>query len=106
MRSDTLLNVRSLQRVLLGNTVVAKPSELTSITAYELCKIMYQAGLPPGVVNMVFGRGATVGEAIVEHKYVPLISFTGGTKTGARIAERAAKLVKKLSLEVSHMKVL
>lgn len=81
--------------------MVAKPSEMSSITAFKLCELMHEAGIPPGVVNMVFGDGPKAGEALVDHKYVPLISFTGGTKTGIRIAERAARLVKKLSLEVS-----
>ena len=60
-----------------GNTVVCKPSEMTSVTAWMLCKIMKDIGLPPGVVNMVFGYGTTVGESIVTHPEVKIVSFTG-----------------------------
>ncbi|KAI1293774.1 2-aminomuconic semialdehyde dehydrogenase [Halotydeus destructor] len=83
-----------------GNTVVAKPSEMTSMTAYKLCHIFKEAGLPAGVVNIVFGRGRNTGPALIDHKLVDAISFTGGTVTGTGIAERAAKNVKKLSLEL------
>jgi len=83
-----------------GNTVVAKPSELTSLTASMLAKVMVDAGLPTGVCNMVFGRGASAGDALVGHPDVPLISFTGGTATAAAIGKRAAPLYKKLSLEL------
>jgi delta 1-pyrroline-5-carboxylate dehydrogenase len=65
-----------------------------------LCEILKEAGLPPGVVNMIFGEGAAVGEALVKHPDVPLISFTGGTATGARIAATGAPLFKKISLEL------
>ena len=83
-----------------GNTVVAKPSELTSMTAALLATVMVEAGLPPGVCNLVFGRGQTAGDALVGHRDVPLISFTGGTETAAAIGRRAAPLYKKMSLEL------
>ncbi|ORZ40973.1 aldehyde dehydrogenase family 8 member A1 [Catenaria anguillulae PL171] len=83
-----------------GNTCVCKPSEFTSHTAYLLCEVMQQANLPAGVVNMVFGNGPNAGAALVAHKDVPLISFTGGTVTGERIARVAAPMFKKLSLEL------
>lgn len=83
-----------------GNTVVCKPSEFTSTTAFLLARVMREVGLPAGVCNMVFGRGQTAGEALVDHPRVPLISFTGGTHTGARIAARVAPAFKKLSLEL------
>lgn len=83
-----------------GNTVVAKPSEITPLTAHRLAEICIEAGLPPGVLNIVHGTGADVGEAIVAHPDVPAISFTGGTHTGARIARTAAPMFKKLSLEL------
>ena len=83
-----------------GNTVVAKPSELTPWTAAMLAELTAEAGLPPGVLNVVHGLGASAGSAIVEHPDVPAISFTGGTATGATIARSAAPAFKKLSLEL------
>lgn len=83
-----------------GNTVVAKPSEITPYTAWRLGEICMQAGLPPGVLNIVHGTGPRVGEAIVTHPGIKAISFTGGTTTGARIAATAAPMFKKLSLEL------
>jgi aminomuconate-semialdehyde/2-hydroxymuconate-6-semialdehyde dehydrogenase len=83
-----------------GNTVVAKPSELTPMTAFLLSQICIDAGLPPGVLNIVYGYGPECGQAIVEHPDVKAISFTGGTSTGRRIAATAAPMFKKLSLEL------
>jgi aminomuconate-semialdehyde/2-hydroxymuconate-6-semialdehyde dehydrogenase len=83
-----------------GCTVVAKPSEITPMTAYLLSEICIKAGLPKGVLNIVHGYGHKVGNGIVNHKDVSLISFTGGTKTGAAIASIAAPMFKKLSLEL------
>jgi aminomuconate-semialdehyde/2-hydroxymuconate-6-semialdehyde dehydrogenase len=83
-----------------GCTVVAKPSEVTPMTAYLLSKLCIEAGLPPGVLNIVHGIGPKVGAAIVVHKDVKAISFTGGTKTGEEIALVAAPMFKKLSLEL------
>ena len=83
-----------------GNCVVAKPSEVTPMTAYLLGKICTEAGLPKGVLNIVHGLGATTGQAIVEHPNIKAISFTGGTATGAHIARVAAPMFKKLSLEL------
>ncbi len=83
-----------------GCTVVAKPSEVTPMTAYLLSKLCIEAGLPPGVLNIVHGTGPKVGSAIVAHKDVKAISFTGGTKTGEEIARVAAPMFKKLSLEL------
>lgn len=83
-----------------GCTVVAKPSEVTPMTAYLLSKICIEAGLPPGVLNIVHGLGPKVGSAIVGHPDVKAISFTGGTKTGEDIARTAAPMFKKLSLEL------
>ena len=78
-----LLTFKLAPAIAYGNTVVAKPSELTSVTAFKLCKIIQDSGLPQGVINMVFGTGKQVGEAIVTHEDVPLISFTGGTVTSS-----------------------
>jgi len=83
-----------------GCTVVAKPSEVTPMTAFLLSKLCIEAGLPPGVLNIVHGLGPKVGSAIVAHPEVKAISFTGGTKTGEEIARTAAPMFKKLSLEL------
>ena len=83
-----------------GNCVVAKPSEVTPMTAYLLGEICTEAGLPQGVLNIVHGLGTTTGQAIVEHPDIKAISFTGGTATGAHIARTAAPMFKKLSLEL------
>jgi aminomuconate-semialdehyde/2-hydroxymuconate-6-semialdehyde dehydrogenase len=83
-----------------GNTVVAKPSEITPMTAYMLSELCIEAGFPRGVFNIVHGLGGEAGNAIVEHPDVPLISFTGGTSTGEHIARTAAPMFKKLSLEL------
>jgi len=83
-----------------GNCVVAKPSEVTPMTAYLLGEICTKAGLPKGVLNIVHGLGTTTGQAIVEHPDIKAISFTGGTATGAHIAKVAVPMFKKLSLEL------
>jgi aminomuconate-semialdehyde/2-hydroxymuconate-6-semialdehyde dehydrogenase len=83
-----------------GNTAVAKPSELTPMTAHLLGEICRDAGLPQGVLNIVHGLGAKVGAALVAHPAVRTVSFTGGTRTGAEIARVAAPLFKKLTLEL------
>ncbi|AUC14434.1 2-hydroxymuconic semialdehyde dehydrogenase [Tenacibaculum sp. SZ-18] len=83
-----------------GNCVVAKPSEVTPMTAFLLGEICNEAGLPKGVLNIVHGLGSTTGQAIVSHPNIKAISFTGGTSTGARIARIAAPMFKKLSLEL------
>lgn len=83
-----------------GNTVVAKPSEITPYTASLLADIMDEVGIPKGVFNLVHGLGSSVGQAIVAHPGITAISFTGGTQTGAHIASVAAPMFKKLSLEL------
>ena len=83
-----------------GNTVVAKPSEVTPHSATLLGEIAAQIGFPAGVLNIVHGRGPEVGEAIVAHPEVKAISFTGSTAVGRRIAGIAAPMLKKLSLEL------
>jgi len=83
-----------------GNTVVAKPSEITPYTAYLLSKVCQEINFPAGVLNFVHGLGPKVGEAICAHPDVKAISFTGGTSTGKRIASVAAPMFKKLSLEL------
>jgi aminomuconate-semialdehyde/2-hydroxymuconate-6-semialdehyde dehydrogenase len=83
-----------------GNTAVAKPSELTPMTAFMLAEICRQAGLPPGVLNIVHGRGPSVGAAMARHPDITTLSFTGSTATGAEIAGQAAPLFKKVALEM------
>lgn len=83
-----------------GNCVVAKPSEITPLTAFMLSKIIVESDLPAGVLNIVNGLGPKVGQAIVEHPNIKAISFTGGTATGAQIARTAAPMFKKISLEL------
>lgn len=83
-----------------GNCVIAKPSELTPYTAFLFSKICIEANLPAGVLNVLHGYGNEVGEAIVSHPHIKAISFTGGTATGAKIAQIAAPKFKKLSLEL------
>lgn len=83
-----------------GCTVVAKPSEVTPMTAFMLSKLCIEAGLPAGVLNIVHGTGPNVGSAIVSHKDIKAVSFTGGTRTGEEIARTAAPMFKKMSLEL------
>ncbi|MFD0738088.1 aldehyde dehydrogenase [Lysobacter koreensis] len=83
-----------------GNTVVAKPSEVTPLTATMLGELAAQIGFPAGVLNVVHGLGPGVGEALVLHPQVKAVSFTGSTMVGRRIAELAAPRLKKLSLEL------
>ncbi len=83
-----------------GNCVVAKPSEFTPYTAFMLGEICTDAGLPPGVLNIVQGLGPSAGQAIISHPGIKAISFTGGTATGRHIATVAGPMFKKLSLEL------
>lgn len=95
-----LLTWKVAPAVAAGNTAVAKPSELTPMTAFMFSELAIEAGIPPGVLNIVHGRGASAGEAIVSHPTVGTISFTGGTATGSRIAALSAPMFKKLALEL------
>ncbi len=83
-----------------GNTVIAKPSEVTPLTAHYLTEICHKAGLPAGVLNMVYGDGPSTGAPLVAHESVKAISFTGSTRAGKQIASVAAPMFKKLSLEM------
>lgn len=83
-----------------GNCVIAKPSEVTPVTAFLLAQLCIKAGLPAGVLNILHGTGPSTGEAIVAHPAVKAISFTGSTRAGERIASIAAPVFKKLSLEL------
>ena len=83
-----------------GNVVIAKPSEITPMTAYLFSKLCILAGLPAGVLNILHGTGPNIGAPLVIHPKIKAISFTGGTSTGAQIAKSTAGLFKKLSLEL------
>lgn len=83
-----------------GNCVIAKPSEVTPMTAYMLSRLISKAGFPDGVINILHGRGAEIGAAMTDHPDIKAISFTGGTQTGRSIYQGAAKHLKKVSLEL------
>nr|WP_237421895.1 aldehyde dehydrogenase family protein [Gordonia sp. SID5947] len=83
-----------------GNTVVVKPSEVAPLDAVILAEIIDSVGLPAGVFNLISGRGPTVGEALVSHPDVDMISFTGSTRAGRRVGELAAQGVKRVALEL------
>ncbi|AWE06143.1 aldehyde dehydrogenase [Lysinibacillus sp. 2017] len=91
---------KAFPALVAGNTVIWKPSNETPFMAYELAKIFEEVGLPEGVVNIVFGSGPTVGTAMVEHPDIRVISFTGSTVTGSKVAELGGKHLKKVSLEM------
>ncbi|GII98259.1 aldehyde dehydrogenase (NAD+) [Sediminihabitans luteus] len=84
----------------VGCTVVAKPSEVAPLSAFVLAEVLDAVGLPAGVFNLVSGDGPTVGEAMVAHPGVDMVSFTGSTRAGRRIGEVAARTVKRVSLEL------
>ena len=83
-----------------GNTVVAKPSEVTPMSAYILSKICAEIDFPPGVLNIVHGLGSKIGDSLTGHEDTPIVSFTGGTQTGRHIARIASPMFKKISLEL------
>ncbi len=95
-----LLSWKVAPAIGMGNTVVCKPSELTPMTADLLMRVIDGVGLPAGVVNLVHGDGAGAGAPLVAHSDVDLVSFTGGTATGKKVAASAAPAFKKLSLEL------
>ena len=95
-----LLSWKIAPAIAVGNTAIAKPSELTPMTAYLLSEICREAGLPDGVLNIVHGTGPNVGAPITAHPKINTISFTGGTVTGRKVAEACAPLFKKVSLEL------
>lgn len=83
-----------------GCTVVVKPSEIAPLSAFVLAEVVEAAGLPPGVFNLVTGLGVPVGEALARHPEVDMVSFTGSTRAGSRVAELAAATVKRVALEL------
>ncbi len=95
-----LLTWKIAPALLMGNAIIAKPSEITPLTAHYLGQVLDEISFPKGVVNIVHGYGPEVGQAIVEHPDIKAISFTGGTETGRIVAKTAAPMFKKLSLEL------
>jgi aminomuconate-semialdehyde/2-hydroxymuconate-6-semialdehyde dehydrogenase len=95
-----LLSWKVAPALVMGNCVIAKPSELTPLTANLLAEVISKIGLPNGVFNLIHGFGNECGQALVEHPQIGLISFTGGTDTGKIVAKTAAPMFKKLSLEL------
>lgn len=92
--------VKVFPALLAGNTVVVKPSEVAPLSAFALAEIVDAVGLPPGVFNLVTGFGPVVGEALAGHPGVDMVSFTGSTRAGRRVAEVAAATAKKVALEM------
>src|SRR5437879_2687174 len=95
-----LLSWKIAPAIAVGNTAIAKPSELTPMTAFLLCQIAREADLPKGLLSIVHGTGPNVGAPITAHPKITTISFTGGTVTGKKVAEACAPLFKKVSLEL------
>lgn len=91
---------KMLPALVCGNTVVIKPGEDASISTYNLVECLIEAGLPPGVVNIVTGYGPGAGQPLVEHPDVPVLSFTGSTDTGRLVYELGARQIKRVSLEM------
>jgi len=95
-----IITWKAFPALICGNTIVLKPSEDTPLTAHHFGEIMKEAGLPDGVVNIVYGYGPQTGEALVRSRGIDLISFTGSTKVGRMIAEECGRNLKKCSLEM------
>ncbi|MGE7838906.1 aldehyde dehydrogenase family protein [Viridibacillus arvi] len=91
---------KSFPAIVAGNTFIWKPATETPMMAYEMTKIFEEVGLPDGVANVVFGSGSEVGTALIEHPDVKVISFTGSTATGSKVAELGGRHLKKVSLEM------
>jgi aldehyde dehydrogenase (NAD+) len=89
-----------LPALVCGNTVVFKPASYTPLVGLKFVELFEEAGLPPGVLNVVTGPGGTAGEALVQHPQVRVISFTGSTETGLALAEKCARMGKRVSLEM------
>ena len=95
-----ILSWKTAPALAMGNSVVAKPAEVTPLTALALAELAVEAGLPPGVFNVVTGRGSEAGEALVRHPKVSKISFTGSTEVGSGVMAAAAPNIKRVSLEL------
>jgi betaine-aldehyde dehydrogenase len=95
-----IMSWKTAPALAMGNSVVVKPAELTPLTALALAELAIEAGLPPGVLNVVTGKGSEAGEALVRHPAVGKISFTGSTEVGAGVMAAAAPDIKRVSLEL------
>lgn len=95
-----LASMRVASCIAWGNTCVLKPSEYTPLSMHRMVEIFHEAGLPPGVVNLVNGRGAVTGNALVSHAGIDMVGFTGGTATGRAIAATAGRNLKPVALEL------
>ena len=95
-----ILSWKTAPALAMGNSVVAKPAEVTPLTALALAELAVEAGLPPGVFNVVTGRGSEAGDALVRHRNVSKISFTGSTEVGSGVMAAAAPDIKRVSLEL------
>ncbi|MFD1416562.1 aldehyde dehydrogenase family protein [Oceanobacillus jeddahense] len=91
---------KSFPAIVAGNAVIWKPSSETPLMANELAKIFKEAGLPKGVLQVVYGSGATIGQAMIDHEAIRVISFTGSNETGRKVAMECGKQLKKVSLEM------
>jgi acyl-CoA reductase-like NAD-dependent aldehyde dehydrogenase len=91
---------KSFPAIVAGNAFLWKPATETPMMAHEMAKIFQEAGLPAGVANIVFGAGSEVGTAMIEHQDIKVISFTGSTETGRKVAEAGGRNLKKVSLEM------
>jgi len=96
----TLSSMRVASCIAWGNTCVLKPSEFTPLSVRRMVEIFYEAGLPPGVVNLINGRGSVTGNALISHPDIDMVGFTGGTTTGRAIAEIAGRQLKPVALEL------
>jgi aldehyde dehydrogenase (NAD+) len=97
---------KMMPALICGNTVVLKPAEDTPLSSYHLVEAMNEAGVPPGVVNLVSGDGPDAGAPLSSHKNVPVVSFTGSTSTGRVIAETCAPAFKHCSLEMGGKNII
>jgi len=95
-----ILSWKAAPALAMGNSIVVKPAEVTPLTALALAELAVDAGLPPGVFNVVTGKGSEAGEALVRHRLVSKISFTGSTEVGAGVMAAAAPDIKRVSLEL------
>ncbi|MFQ5343777.1 MAG: aldehyde dehydrogenase family protein, partial [Anaerolineae bacterium] len=96
----SLMGNKIAPALVTGNTVVVKPAETTPLTDLKVCALLTQAGLPPGVLNVVAGRGEIVGQALVEHPRVRKVGFTGSTAVGRQVMATAAQQIKRVTLEL------
>ena len=97
---------KAMPALICGNTVVLKPAEDTPLSAYHLVQVLSEAGLPPGVLNVVFGDGPHAGAPMLAHRGVDLVSFTGSTEVGRIVSEACAPTFKKCHLEMGGKNII